>query len=84
MAKQDDELPKLFRVASKIAMHCVWGIVVLFFALKIPFINEGVNKTFLNWVYTALILVSIPAFMLAGPGIMKVVRNIKNSNNGNK
>lgn len=72
-----NELPKWFRKISNVAYWCSYGIIVLFLAFKVPFINSGFSPTFLSYVNLGLVIIGMPAVILSGPRIIDTIKKIK-------
>lgn len=77
MPEQSEELPNWFRKVSNVAFHCSFGIVFLFLAFKVGYINRDLDKDALSVINIVLIMLGIPSIILSGPRIVKELKKIK-------
>lgn len=77
--KQKDELPKWFIMASKIAKHCLYGVVILFILLKLDWTTQNINPEILGYLRVFLLLVSVPTFIFSGADLVQILSRILNA-----
>jgi len=74
--QEENDLPKWFRMASKIARHFLYGVVILFFLLHLDWTSKNIDPKFLGYVNIFLLLIAVPTFIFSGADIIQIIVKI--------
>lgn len=78
MAQQQpqDELPKWFRMISKIANHFSYGLIVLFYLINMDWSVKHFNSSLIGWVNVFLVILGVPTGIFSGANIFSTLFKI--------
>lgn len=66
------DFPKWFMMTTKIARHCVYGIILLFFLLQLDWTRAHVDEHVLGWINIVLVIIAVPTFIFSGADIIQI------------